>query len=442
MKHPFQNIAIDKSGEHLFTSVKNTLQVFNLETGSKVGIWIDNVDINTSLKKQQEEKIKALQAKQDETTPTSEDTDQETSAKKQKASTTKAIKVPKIPVPGPGAPPIYNYIRALTLSNDEKFLIATTDSDKSVIIFSINYDNENCLSLIKRQTFPKRPCAVSTSTDDKTVVVADKFGDVYKMSIDSQEPIDEKLLIPILGHVSMLSDVKIAEHKGKQFILTGDRDEHIRVSNFPKAYVAKSWLFGHREFVSSLHIPEFNLDLLISGGGDEFICLWNWYENKLLDKIQLREFIQPFLNDAHLPPERFLTETSKKEISISKILTYTNPEVNEHFLIVLCENTKCIVLFEVKDFKVEHKYTLTVKHPLVDICLQQSTGLLFASKDIESDNDLLDAYQINSSSKVLENVDKSTLLNPISTANNCEVDSRDQFYPLYYINSLRKRSEH
>lgn len=446
MKHPFQIITTDKSGKHLFATVKNNLQVFDLESGSLLGVWIDEVNSNTSLRKQQEEKIKVLQAQQEELTQTSEDTEQENTPpyKKQKSSVSKAIKVPKIPVPGPGAPPIYNYIRALTLSKDENFLIGITDSDKSVIIFSIDFENtENCLTLIKRQVFPKRPCAVSTSIDDKTVVVADKFGDVYTIDINSEAAIDEKELSPLLGHVSMLSDVKIAEHNGKQFILTGDRDEHIKVSNYPKSYVVKHWLFGHREFVSSLHIPEFNTDLLISGGGDEFICLWNWYKNELLSKVQLRDLVQPFLTDSHLPPERFLTEDSKREISISKILTYVNPKSSEKLLIILCENTNCVLLFELKDdFSIIHKCTLEVNYSLIDICLDQSSGTFIASKDIESGDDLLEFYQINNNSNVLEIVDRSNLSKSISTANNCEVESREQFYPLSYINSLRKRSEH
>lgn len=446
MKHPYQIITTDKTGKHLFATVKNHLQVFDLKSGSQLGSWVDDVDINTSLKKQQQDKIKALEAQQEELTQASEDTELEndSSYKKQKSNISKAIKVPKIPVPGPGAPPIYNYIRALTLSKDQKFLIGITDSDKSVIIFKIDFENTvNCLTVIKRQAFPKRPCAVSTSIDDKTVVVADKFGDVYTIDIDSEKSIDEKELSPLLGHVSMLSDVKIAEHNGKQFILTGDRDEHIRVSNYPKSYVVKHWLFGHREFVSSLHIPEFNSDLLISGGGDEFICLWNWYNNELLSKVPLRDLIQPFLSDSHLPPERFLKEDSVREISISKILTYVNPKSNDKLIIVLCENTKCLLLFELKnDFSITHKFTLKVDYSLIDICLDLSSGTFIASKDIDSSDDLLEFYQLNNDSNTLEIVDRSGLSRAISEANKCEVQSRDQFYPLYYINTLRKRSEH
>ena len=107
------------------------------------------------------------------------------------------------------------------------------------------------------------------------------------------------------------------------------------------------------------------------------------------------------------------------------------------------KNLYNILLFELKDdFSIIHKCTLKVNYSLVDICLDQSSGTVIASKDIESGDDLLEFYQINNDSNVLEIVDRSNLSKAISTANNCEVESREQFYPLYYINSLRKRSEH
>lgn len=434
MKHPFQIVITDKSGKHLFVSVKNTLRVYDLEDGKTVGSWVDTVDIFTPLKKQQEEKIKKLQAEAAESAETESD-----DSKKLKTNSSGAIKIPKIPVPGPGAPPIYNYIRSLSLSPDEKFLIGTTDSDKAAIIFEIDFTKENCLNLIKRQIIPKRPCAVSI--DEQTLIVADKFGDVYCIPIDNVD-VDEKSLSPILGHVSMLSEVLITSYNGKKFVLTGDRDEHIKISNYPKAYVVKSWLFGHREFVSSLHIPDFDPSLLISGGGDEFICLWKWYDNKLLTKFQLRDILEPFLTEEHFPPERFRTETSPKEIAISKILTYQSPLSNSKYIIVLCENTKCLNVLKLgDDYSVSHFQTLQLSNSLTDICLDAKNEQIIGALDTESEDSLLEFYKFNNKDE-LEIYDNSEVVRNISTGNECDVESRSDFYPLYYINSLRKRSDH
>ena len=51
----------------------------------------------------------------------------------------------------------------------------------------------------------------------------------------------QKKLVPILGHVSMLTDVLIGKFNNKEFIISTDRDEHIRISNYPKSYVIKDF---------------------------------------------------------------------------------------------------------------------------------------------------------------------------------------------------------
>lgn len=422
MKHPFQILVTDKLGEHLFVSVKNKLLVFRLSDGVLVGTWTDTVDTQTF----QEQKFKARHEAQK--------LKQEQEPASKKAKTNK--KEPKVPVPGPGAPVIYNYIRSLTLTRDEHHIIGTTDSDKAAVIFLIDYSKENCLALVKRQTFPKRPCAVSTSINDADLIVADKFGDVYSIPINDERIIDEKALVPILGHVSMLSDVFVAEHDNKQYVLTGDRDEHIKITHFPKSYVVKQWLFGHREFVSCLHLSDFNKDILVSGGGDDYLMLWDWFNAKKLAKVELRELIQPFLKEDHYPPERFRNEDSPKEISITKVQTLTHN--GAHLIIVLCENTNCLLTFEVKgDFSVVHKQTFTTDKPLVDFAIVKDS--IFAAVDCE-DGELIEIYTLNDD-LLLEKKDDE-LAKKISQASDCEVESRNDFYPLYYISSLRKRSEH
>lgn len=419
MKHPFQILRADKSGQHLFALVKNHLYVFELPLGKVLGLWIDTVDQQTV----QAQKFKERLERQGQQP-----------SKKQKISRNGEPKVPKVPTPGPGAPVIYNYIRTVSLSRDEKKVICTTDSDKAVAVLEINYENPNCLQLLKRQVMPKRPCAISTCLDDKNIVIADKFGDVYSIEMTGSA-VPEKELVPILGHVSMLSEVLVAAHGESQFVLTGDRDEHIKISHYPQSFVVKHWLFGHGEFVSTLHLCSFNSDILVSGGGDDYLAVWNWYENRQLAQIPLRQHIQKFLTDAHFPPERFLEEDSPKEISISSVASYVSEGSN--YLAVLVENVKCILVFKVlKEYVVTHEQTFVLEKPIVAMTLSGSQVVLALDSE---DNDLLQFCQIDNG-KLSKNTSISQ--EEFVTNNDCEATSRDEFYPLYYISTLRKRSEH
>lgn len=422
MKHPFQNIASTKT--HLFTTVKNNLQVFKISDGSLVGNWVDTVDSLEVKKKQHEAKFsnKADKGEKSEKSDSNEISD---SAPK-RAETNVQTKIPKFPVPGPGAPPIYNYIRCLQLTDDEAHLIGTTDSDKAIIIFKIDFNNENCLTLIKRQAFPKRPCSISVADNNKTAIIGDKFGDVYKIGIDSEPAVEEKTLKPILGHVSMLTDVLVAENNGKQYLLTSDRDEHIKVSHYPQTYVVKHWLFGHDEFISSMIFPP-NKNLLVTGGGDDSIFLWNWIDNQLLSTVNLRDHVEKYLTDAHYPPERFRNESSPKEISVVKLVRVENR------VIVLLENVKCLISLIIEDEKtLQIEKVLDLSAPLVDISLSDKT--IIGASDSDKLIRLFDTADLHE----VEN----DVLATINAANPCDVASRDECYPLYNMNYLRKRSEH
>jgi tRNA (guanine-N(7)-)-methyltransferase subunit TRM82 len=200
---------------------------------------------------------------------------------------------------------------------------------------------------------PKRPCAIDLASRDQTIIIGDKFGDVYSLPLfpklyqenaeqtsvsaphykptatektvhsksnlrvlqeqlkqaeqggvtKSKGPIafEHELL---LGHVSMLTDLVVASHKAEDktekartYILTADRDEHIRISRGPpQAFVTEGYCLGHREFVSKICLLD--PKNLVSGGGDDEIFLWNWLEGKLLGKFEIRNMVLQILNEA------------------------------------------------------------------------------------------------------------------------------------------------
>jgi tRNA (guanine-N(7)-)-methyltransferase subunit TRM82 len=192
---------------------------------------------------------------------------------------------------------------------------------------------------------PKRPSALTITEDNTTILSADKFGDVYslplipsptqeasratsqnpekpykpsanELTIHSQrnrkalenqkrqnkpkpqksEPEFEQTLL--LGHVSLLTDVKLAKSGGRTYVVTADRDEHIRISRgIPMTHVIEGFCLGHLEFISRICIPETRPEVLISGGGDDELFVWEWERGKLVSKVELKTSVQEFMGE-------------------------------------------------------------------------------------------------------------------------------------------------
>jgi tRNA (guanine-N(7)-)-methyltransferase subunit TRM82 len=232
----------------------------------------------------------------------------------------------------------------LIAAKDQKHIIAVTSEDKCIRVFELGNIPEvgktGKLKLLSERCMPKRLCAIVLTLDDSTILAADKFGDVYSLplldvpsaSISAtnvqQKPgggfklsateltvhtkgnrealrqqreqkaaaktkegpsFEHKLL---LGHVSLLTDLVIAETdtagKRRQYILTADRDEHIRVSRGPpQAHIVENYCLGHKEFVSKLCILPWQPGILMAGSGETSIKTFHWQTGKLTGELSI-----------------------------------------------------------------------------------------------------------------------------------------------------------
>ncbi|KAL3454815.1 hypothetical protein BJX65DRAFT_261462 [Aspergillus insuetus] len=243
-------------------------------------------------------------------------------------------------------PAAWSHIPILTSTPDGKYVVALTAEDKCIRVFQIEVDGT--LLELSSRPMPKRPCSI-TFMDNNEILLGDKFGDVYSMPlIPSAEPrlskaarehqkriaatnltvhtqrnlkslemqkqqaakkaaakadkaqeegpsFEHQLL---LGHVSLLTDVAFvslpspdpSSTRKRGYILSADRDEHIRVSRGPpQAHVIENYCLGHSAFVNSLCIPQWAPKSLISGGGDPYLLVWNWTAAQILQKVPLVE---------------------------------------------------------------------------------------------------------------------------------------------------------
>ncbi|KKY16095.1 putative trna methyltransferase [Phaeomoniella chlamydospora] len=223
------------------------------------------------------------------------------------------------------------YVSHLTASKDGNHVIAITSDDKCVRVFMLHDDGK--LHELSQRCMPKRPCALALTPDERTILVGDKFGDVYALPLhpgakpfkkpSQSAPIPfkpsataltvhtkgnlnalrqqqlQKLSAKIktgpdfehqliIGHVSLLTDLlavnlPFTDSDDRGYILTSDRDEHIRVSRgIPQSHVIETYCLNHRDFVSKLCVLPWQPDFLVAGSGEPALKCYSWPTGKIL----------------------------------------------------------------------------------------------------------------------------------------------------------------
>jgi len=166
-------------------------------------------------------------------------------------------------------------VRSISYNSAGNALVTTSD-DKQVKVW-LKQHSSWAFSTSKRVN--KKTMAAAFAPDNKTIVFADKFGDVLTFDITGNEK--EQL---VMGHYASITDM-ILSPDGK-YLLTSDKDEHIRISHYPEVYDIQCYCFGHTQFVSGLLLLAHQPDFLISGGGDASLRLWNWHTGDLIHSFQ------------------------------------------------------------------------------------------------------------------------------------------------------------
>jgi tRNA (guanine-N(7)-)-methyltransferase subunit TRM82 len=113
-----------------------------------------------------------------------------------------------------------------------------------------------------------------------------------------------------LGHTSLLNAFLLSSDE--KYIITADRDEHIRVSWYPQGYNIEMYCLGHKKFVhcslatpapgerldrfiSAIYNPGFAPSELISGGGDPVLKIWDWMTGITKHEFPVLDAIQPYI---------------------------------------------------------------------------------------------------------------------------------------------------
>ncbi|CAG2218146.1 TRM82 [Mytilus edulis] len=183
-----------------------------------------------------------------------------------------------------------NHILASCCSDSGKYL-ALSDDIKQLYLYK--FDAE--WKIINRRPVPRRCTSLTFTSDEKYVLLSDKTGDAYRFCIDDETHAGELLL----GHLSMVLDIVVA--RNDEFVVTCDRDEKIRVSCYPNSYNVHSYCLKHTEYVASIiYIKDH--DLLVSGGGDGKVIIWN-FNGEALCEVECKTAEESFLTDSPMAEE-------------------------------------------------------------------------------------------------------------------------------------------
>jgi tRNA (guanine-N(7)-)-methyltransferase subunit TRM82 len=135
------------------------------------------------------------------------------------------------------------------------------------------------------------------SPSEKVIIIADKTGDLYSfpwpLSAHQQTQYQATKLLPspddktpltkptdarfmgtfLLGHSSSVGAVSLAETKWGRVLVSGDRDEHVRISVWPETWVIWGMGMGHTAFVSCVVGVDGGV---VTGGGDCRVIRWDF----------------------------------------------------------------------------------------------------------------------------------------------------------------------
>ncbi|KAK3310570.1 uncharacterized protein B0T15DRAFT_42422 [Chaetomium strumarium] len=397
------------------------------------------------------------------------------------------------------------FIQGLYATTDGRHLVAITGSDKTIWVFE--HDGAGNLKQLSQRAMPKRPCSLALTRDNRTILSADKFGDVYALPLipapsfssssstatttttpqplsrsatpalppkpqaneltvhtkrnlralenqkislnrkaqqqqqqqESQQTQPQFEHTLLLGHVSMLTAIcvgteRVAADREREYIITADRDEHIRVSRgMPQAHVIEGFCLGHEEFVSRLCVgPGGRREILVSGGGDDDLFVWDWAKGRLLGRAGVLEHVKGVIGE------------SVSKVAVTKLLGCLWK--GKACVFVVVERLPAVFLYELlEDNTLQHRETVRLPGNLLDVEVIELSGeaqRLLAAVDFDSSTD--EANRSSSSLIILDKQEagwqKSKVEN-LPAIGDINISEDELQKILYTTESLRKLSD-
>ncbi|ETV87924.1 hypothetical protein H257_01330 [Aphanomyces astaci] len=179
---------------------------------------------------------------------------------------------------------------ALAFNADASVLLVASQ-DKQLAAYKVDTQAGHLqTSLVEAREVPRNATSMVTSrktladgTQQDAVLIAVNAGEVMAYPVPHVSSHEGKSL---LAHTtSIVTDVAI--NTDNTLLLSADRDEKIRVSNFPTTALVQSYCLGHRQCVRKLATSVTTPSLFVSVGLDDTLKLWEMTTGELLDSASL-----------------------------------------------------------------------------------------------------------------------------------------------------------
>lgn len=303
-----------------------------------------------------------------------------------------------------------NY-RSMAFSQDGLWFVASGEN-KSICVW-----NTNDWTLNTTKAAHKRVNAVKFNKDATVAVAADKFGDVYCHALNKEE---EKLS-PIVGHVSMVTDMVLT--LDEKYVITSDRDEHIRVSRYPNGYNIESYCMGHTDVITHIDLLPWNESLLVSAGGDGTIRVWDFLNGQQIQSLDIKEQIEPY---------KPIASDANSEDAIVDTLAV---DIKNKLLVVGFGKSPALIVLEWIEDKFVYKETIVTSLPILDVTFDLESQLWVSSDSRDEDkNDLISVFRLNDG-KFTAVESNDSLVSQINQTETIRVEIMPEIYSVF---GLRK----
>lgn len=147
-------------------------------------------------------------------------------------------------------------------NHTKEFVVDLIDGDDNIKYrYKLIFSNEFDLRLPRRSTRMKLIAG--------ELYLLEKTGDLYKIQSDGQSKF-------LLGHLFTFSDVQFVTNEDDSkllYIISADRDEKIRITNYPNTFDIERYCFGHKHLVDRIFIANDRRFVSVDQQGD--VCVWD-----------------------------------------------------------------------------------------------------------------------------------------------------------------------